>query len=150
MRKYLFLLTLTISGFVFGQQSLQTHSDTLNWTIDEYYRLNLKIFQAESTQQDIDSLFTLFTSDFTYVHPKYGGTYTREDLYNGYSNNRKNGGYNGRVVNIKLLNRIVGLNAVTTQKQFVTQDNGVLTEGEKEMTLFEFSEGKISRIFEYW
>lgn len=39
----------------------------------------------------MDSVFTLFTDDFTYVHPNYGGVYTREDLYNGYKRNLKDG-----------------------------------------------------------
>lgn len=128
----------------------EDHQDSLNTIVQEYYDLNLKIFQANSTVEDIDKAFDLFTDEFTYVHPKYGGVYTREDLYNGYVRNQKNGAYDGKVTDIKILNKITGLNAVVVQKSFVTKKEGEIEEGEPEMTLFEFRDGKISRIFEYW
>lgn len=127
-----------------------THQDSLNSVIGEYYRLNVKIFQSRSTQADIDSLFSLFSEDFTYLHPKYGGTYSRQDLYDGYLNNQKNGRYNGRVADIKVINRISGLNAVSVEKRFVTRKEDELSEGESQMTLFEFRDGKIYRIHEFW
>ncbi len=133
-----------------GQDLTEVHKDSLNTLVQQYYDLNLKIFQANSTIEDIDDVFDLFTDDFVYVHPKYGGTYTREDLYNGYTRNQKNGGYDGTVTDIKILNKIIGLNAVVVQKMFVETIDGEIKEGNAEMTLFEFRKGKISRIFEYW
>jgi hypothetical protein len=67
-------------------------------------------------------------------------------LYNGYVRNQKNGGYDGSVIDIKIENKIIGLNAATVQKRFVKKNE----EGDLEMTLFEFTNGKISKIFEYW
>lgn len=145
----LFLLLLGINQ-VSAQHATKAHKDSLETIVGKYYELNLKIFQANSTIEDIDKTFKLFTEDFTYVHPKYGGIYTREDLYNGYVRNQKNGGYDGKVTDIKILNKIVGLNAVVTQKRFVEMKDGEIKDGEPEMTLFEFRDGKISRIFEYW
>ncbi|WP_221412729.1 nuclear transport factor 2 family protein [Fulvivirga lutimaris] len=133
-----------------AQEATKEHKDSLNTLNKAYYDLNLRVFQADSKVEDIDRIFQLFTDDFTYVHPKYGGTYTREDLYNGYVRNQKNGGYDGRVVDIKIVNKIIGLNAVTVEKRFVQKEDGDIVEGEPEMTLFEFKDGKISRIFEYW
>src|SRR5690606_17068706 len=104
--------------------------------------------KANSTVDDIDNTFELFTDDFTYVHPKYGGIYTREDLYNGYVRNLKNGRYDGEVTNIKIINKIIGLNAVVVQKCFVKNIDNKKKEGEPEMTLFEFRDGKISGIIE--
>jgi len=49
------------------------------------------MFQADSNIEDIDRIFALFTEDFGYVHPKYGGTNGREDLYNGSIGNQENG-----------------------------------------------------------
>ncbi|MNY52735.1 SnoaL-like domain protein [compost metagenome] len=116
----------------------------------KYYDLNLKIFQKNSTIEDIDRAFELFTDDFEYVHPKYGGTYTRQDLYNGYVRNQKKGGYDGKVTDIKIVNKIIGLNAVVVEKRFVKKKDDGIKVGDSEMTLFEFKNGKISRIFEYW
>ncbi|MBA4746233.1 MAG: nuclear transport factor 2 family protein [Muricauda sp.] len=143
-------LILFASDRIAAQDATEAHKDSLNKTIENYYELNLKIFQANSTIEDIDSVFQLFTDDFEYVHPKYGGTYTREDLYNGYVRNQKNGGYDGTVTNIKIINKIIGLNAVVIQRMFVEKKENGIKEGEPQMTLFEFKNGKISRIFEYW
>ncbi|MHA7058854.1 nuclear transport factor 2 family protein [Aquimarina sp. M1] len=144
------LLIISTTHQVSAQNATKAHKDSLNIVVTKYYDLNLKIFQANSTVEDIDKTFKLFTDDFTYVHPKYGGTYTREDLYNGYVRNQKNGGYDGKVTDIKIDNKIIGLNAVVVQKRFVEKKDGNIKDGKPEMTLFEFRDGKISRIFEYW
>ncbi|MEB2778191.1 nuclear transport factor 2 family protein [Algoriphagus sp. D3-2-R+10] len=143
------LLFLATSQII-AQEASKAHKDSLETVVKEYYDLNLKIFQANSTIKDIDSTFELFTDDFTYVHPKYGGTYTKEDLYNGYVRNQKNGGYDGKVADIKIENKIIGLNAVVVEKRFVKKEDSGMKDGKLEMTLFEFRDGKISRIFEYW
>ena len=144
------LLLLLGANSLTAQDATQAHKDSLNAVIEEYYQLNLKIFQANSTVEDINQLFELFTEGFTYVHPKYGGEYTREDLYNGYLRNQKNGGYNGTVTDIEVLNKIIGLNAGVVEKRFIESKEGATIEGAPEMTLFEFKNGKIARIFEYW
>jgi hypothetical protein len=118
--------------------------------LDQYYRLNLKVFQTDSTPKDVDNIFELFTEDFTYVHPQYGGVYSREDLYNGYKRNQEKGGYDGSVVDIRVENKIVGLNAIAVSKRFIKKEEDKIAEGEAQMALFEFKDGKISRIYEYW
>ncbi len=132
------------------QDHLSTQKDSLSDALNEYYKLNLKVFQQNSTLEDINNIFELFTDDFTYVHPKYGGVYTREDLYNGYKRNQENGGYDGSVIDIKIENIIYGLNAITVSKRFITKEDGKVVEGEQQMALFEFKDGKIFMIKEYW
>lgn len=143
---FLFLL---LSIQVTGQSVTKSHKDSLNLSVTKYYDLNLKIFQSDSKVKDIDTIFELFTKDFEYVHPKYGGVYKRTDLYNGYIRNQKNGGYNGEVIDVKIINKIIGLNSVVVQRSYIENKNGIIKEGEPQMTLFEFQDGKISRIFEY-
>ncbi|MEA1786000.1 nuclear transport factor 2 family protein [Arenibacter sp. GZD96] len=143
-------LLFSLTNQIIAQDATKAHKDSLETIVKKYYDLNLKIFQANSIVEDIDNIFELFTDDFTYVHPKYGGIYTREDLYSGYVRNQKNGGYDGKVTDIKIHNKIVGLNAVVVQKSFVEKKDGKIKDGKPEMTLFEFRHGKISRIFEYW
>lgn len=140
------ILFLFFTGRVNAQEIEATHKDSLNTIVKEYYELNVKVFQVNSSIDDINAIFKIFTDDFTYIHPKYGGTYTREDLYNGYVRNQKNGGYDGSVTDIKIINMISGLNAVVVEKKFIKGAE----EGKSEMTLFEFKNGKISKIFEYW
>ena len=64
--------------------------------------------------------------------------------------NHKNFRYDGKVTDIKIVNKIIGLNAVFVEKRFVKKEDGEIKYGKLEMTLFEFKEGEISRIFEYW
>ncbi|WP_221406661.1 nuclear transport factor 2-like protein [Ekhidna lutea] len=144
------LLVLLFCLIVSSGYSQMSHQDSLAVIVDEYYRLNVKIFQRGSTKAEIDSLFNLFSEDFTYNHPKYGGTYSKQTLYDGYINNQKNGRYNGSIADIKITNRIIGLNAVSAEKKFIKYQDGKLAEGEPQMTLFEFKEGKIHRIHEFW
>ncbi|WP_020571794.1 hypothetical protein [Neolewinella persica] len=143
-------LTLSFSSLQ-AQEFEELNRDSITCLVKRYYDLNKKIFARNSTVDDIDNVFNLFTDDFTYVHPKYGGTYTRETLYSGYVRNQENGGYDGKVVDVKIINMIVGLNAIAVEKKFVEKTkNGLLEEGQPEMTLFEFRSNKIARIFEYW
>ena len=84
--RYSFLL-IFISLSALKTQAQEVHpipKDTLVKLVENYYALNLKIFQANSTVEDIDKVFNLFSPDFTYIHPKYGGLYSRQTLYNGY------------------------------------------------------------------
>ncbi|MTI21690.1 nuclear transport factor 2 family protein [Fulvivirga sp. RKSG066] len=145
-------LTFFLSVFLItnGNAQDQSHKDSLNTIIDQYYQLNLDIFKASSSKAEIDKLFTIFTDDFKYIHPQYGGEYSREDLYNGYVKNQANGRYNGGILDVKISNRVAGLNAVVIEKSFVTEKDGIDQLGESQMTLFEFKDGKISRIYEYW
>ncbi|NER15375.1 nuclear transport factor 2 family protein [Leptobacterium flavescens] len=125
--------------------------DSLKTMVEAYYRLNIKVFQKNSTKEDIDAIFELFTDDFEYNHPKYGGLYTRDVLYRGYVNNQKNGGYDGSVKDVRVENMIIGLNCVAVSRRYITGNaRGETEEGELQMTLFEFRDGKISRIMEYW
>jgi hypothetical protein len=144
------LLALLAFNPSYAQEVTPEHKDSLNAMVDAYYQINVRIFQEGSTIDDIAEIFALFTDDFEYIHPRYGGTYSRQVLYDGYARNQRNGGYDGSVVDIKVLTRIVGLNAVVTQKVFMQKEVEEIVAGEPQMTLFEFRDGKISRIREYW
>ena len=152
MKKILVFLTwagilCSFSTVTYAQKNTpMTHKDSLVSVLKSYYRLNVKVFQANSTIDDINEIFKLVTNDFTYVHPKYGGVYTRKQLYDGYVRNQKKGSYNGSIRDMEIVNMIVGLNAATVEKKFVFRDK---KDGKPKMTLFEFRGGKISKIFEY-
>ena len=145
-----FLFLSAFFGVSIHAQPAKTPVDSLNIIVKEYYALNLKVFQEGSDITDINNLFKLLSDDFTYIHPKYGGNYTREDLYNGYVRNQKNGAYDGTITDIEIINKITGLNAVVVEKRFLEKHVDGIKKGDPEMTLFEFKAGKISRIFEYW
>ena len=142
---------LFLSNGASGQNATPSHKDSLIAVVQKYYDLSLEVYKANSTVAVIDELFSLFTEDFVYVHPKFGGTYSRTDLYEGYVRNQKNGAYDGSIVDLKLNNIIAGLNAVATDRTYLKKAAGnELAEVDPGMTLFEFRNGKISKIFEYW
>ena len=145
----LFLILLATNQII-AQDATKAHKDSLETIVKKYYDLNLIVFQANSTVKDIDKVFEIFTEDFTYVHPKYGGIYTRDDLYNGYIRNQKNGRYDGSAIDIEITNKIMGLNAVVVERAYIDKINNEIIKREPQMTFFEFKSGKISRIFEYW
>ncbi|WP_421976006.1 nuclear transport factor 2 family protein [Roseivirga seohaensis] len=150
---YLILVATILIGSntVYAQQEKQdSHQDSLNHLLNEYYRLNVTVFQPNSTIEDIDHIFELFTDDFTYVHEQYGGVYTRQELYNGYKRNQENGGYDGEVADIKVNNMIFGHNAIAVSKSFMLKKGGSIKAGDPQLALFEFKNGKIYRITEYW
>ncbi len=146
----LLLVCMSFVPQINAQEPSTISKDSLISIVNEYYKINIKIFKANSTKEDIDDVFKLFTEDFVYIHPKYGGPYTRQKLYDGYIRNQKNGGYDGSVVDIKVVNMITGLNAVAVERKYVTKTENGNQDGEYQMTLFEFADGKISEIFEYW
>lgn len=147
---YIFFL-LFFHFDVKSQEITEEHKDSIRIVVEQYYSLNLKIYQQSSTKDDIDKLFNLFTDDFVYIHPKYGVNYSRNDIYEGYINNQKNGSYNGSITDFKIMNMIFGLNALVTDRVYIRKiASGELEEVDPGMTLFEFKNGKISKIFEYW
>lgn len=150
-----FIVTISLLFFinidVKSQEVTEAHKDSIRKIVERYYSLNLKVYQQNSTKDDIDNLFNLFTDDFVYVHPKYGGEYSRKDIYEGYINNQKNGSFNGSTVDVKIENMIIGLNALVTDRVYLRKvESSELEEVDPGMSLFEFRNGKISKIFEYW
>ena len=143
-------LMLCYSNVAMAKEVSESHKDSLEILVKKYYNLNLKTFQVNSTIQDIDNIFQLFSDDFTYIHPKYGGLYTRLNLYDDYVRNQKNGEYNGAITNIKIQNSIIGLNVAVVERIYLIKEKGKIKKGEPKVTLFEFKKGKIAKIMEYW
>ena len=144
------LLVLLISNTIVAQEVTEAHKDSIKTGIAKYYYLHTKMFQAGSTVNDVDNAFDFFTDDFTYVHAKFDGYYTRESLVECALRNLNKGSYDGRITGYKIHNKIIGLNATTVQKRFVEKKDGNMVESELQMPLFEFKDGKISHIVEYW
>jgi len=144
------ILILSFTNYVKAQDISEVHKDSLELLVDRYYSLNLIAFQSNSTIEDIDHIFELFDDNFEYIHPKYGGVYSRDDLYQGYVRNQKKGDYNGEIIDIIIENKIIGLNLVVVERIYVFKNDHGTKEGEPRVTLFEFKNDKISRIFEYW
>lgn len=105
-----------------------------------------QVLMKGSTRADLDYLFSLKTEDFSYVHEKYGGTYTRAHLYSNYLKGIEKGRYTFTHNRYEVTHILTGENSAAIQR---LQTN---TEGEYEMHLvvFEFRGDKVSRMVEYW
>ena len=94
-------------------------------------------FKVVEEQQDIDDKFAKVTDDFVYIHHGYGGEYSRQDLYNGFVRNFKQGMYKDNKP-VEIVDSISGLNMMVIKRK------------SGKATLFEFKDNKIARIKEYW
>lgn len=145
------VLNASLLSVSYGQDATSAHKDSLRHVVDLYYAIHLDIFKQNSTKKDVDKLFDLFTEDFVYVHLKYGGEYSRMNLYEGYLNNQRKGNYDGSIVDVKIKNSIIGLNGMVTERAYIKKiKSGELKEIDSGMTLFEFRDGRICKIVEYW
>ncbi len=134
MLKTLPLLFCLISSIVFANDEL-SEADMLK-TVQSFYTLNDSLGSEDATLNTVDAIFELMTDDFVYEHPKYGGVYSREKLYQGYKRNFERGAY--KVKNTQLKSYISGHNMLVVKRV------------SGKTSLFEFTDGKISRIKEYW
>lgn len=108
----------------------------------KYIAAQQRVFRKGSTVADAKALFDFYTADFEYNHPKYGGTYSRELLYNNTVKYLSGGGYDNEPER-KVLKTIFGLNAIVVEQQYAGDENTT-------MTLIKFKGNKIHYIEEYW
>ena len=104
----------------------------------EINRAQNVVLMKGSTKADLDQLFSLKTEDFTYIHEKYGGTYSRDTLYGNYLKRVKNGQYTFEHNRYEIVHVLTGENTAAIQR---LQTN---TEGEQALHLvvFEFDGDK--------
>lgn len=114
----------------------------LEAVFQKYVAAQRKVFRKGSTMADAKTLFDFYTADFEYDHPKYGGIYSRELLYNNTVKYLSGGGYDDERER-KVLKTIFGLDAVVVEQQYVGDE-------ETTMTLIKFRGDKIHYIEEYW
>ena len=143
------LILILITNLSFGQNDKSNEKVTeplskeeLIVIFEEYQMASSSVFKAGSKVADVDALYSFYTADFEYNHPKYGGIYSRELLYNNTVKYLSKGGYDTMKPKITL-KRIVGLEAIVVEQHY---------EGKTEttMTLFKFRKNKICYIEEYW
>ena len=116
--------------------------EELKVVFDNYQKAESQVFKAGSNIADIDKLYQYYTADFTYNHPKYGGLYSRQLLYNNTIKFQSFGRYKDSKKKVTL-KKIIGLNAIVIEQKKVGETKTT-------MTLFEFRKDKISSIREYW
>lgn len=143
-------MTLFLMLFVTSLQAQQqptqvvANQDTLAARVSLFNQLTNQVFAQGSTQNDLDNLYAMYTDDFLYEHPKYGGVYSRGVLYNNSLKHMAAGKYDGSYQQ-QITNTIVGENAATIAWVIPTDPDK-----KQHMTLIEFNADKIKFIKEYW
>ena len=146
MSKYFVYMWLLLAPFwSWANSTANLPAEQLKQVVEDINELQNKVLLKNSTLADLDSLFARYTDDFEYIHDVYGGTYTRQHLYNNYARQINDGKYTRTDARYRILTVIAGHNAVAVERQEVHQ--GVTA---NHLTVFEFRADKVSRIIEYW
>ncbi len=145
MRSLIFILAMFAAPLVQAADTLPLSSDELKTKVIEVTDAQNKVMMHGSTVADVDRLFSLYTDDFTYIHEAYGGTYTRDGLYANTIRLLERGIYSKTEPRYTLVSTIPGYNGIAVERQ--ETHKGVTS---KHLAVFEFRDGKVSKIIEYW
>lgn len=110
--------------------------------VEEVTDAQNKVMMQGSTKADVDELFALYSSDFVYEHEAYGGAYSRETLYKNTLRVLDAGRYDMSSARYTITSTIAGDDAIAVERKEHT--------GATHLAVFEFKNGKVSRIVEYW
>lgn len=137
------LVGLFMSVACFGSDGVNLPAEQIKVLVSAVNDASNRMMLRGSKVEDVDSLFSMYTDDFVYIHEVYGGLYTREKLYNNAVNNMKAGRYNLAEERYKVLSVMTGLNAAAVERLEVKS-------GKIHLSVFEFNGDKVSKIVEYW
>lgn len=145
MRSLIFALAVFAASFAQAADTVPPSSDELKAKVIEVTDAQNKVMMLGSTVADVDKLFSLYADDFTYIHEAYGGAYTRDELYGNTIRLLERGIYSKAEPRYILVSTMPGYNAIAVQRQ--ETHKGVTS---KHLAVFEFRDGKVSKIIEYW
>lgn len=145
MRSLVLALAMLAAPLSQAADTASPFSDDLKAKVIEVTDAQNKVMMRGSTVADVDKLFSLYADDFTYLHEAYGGAYTRDELYANTIRLLERGLYNKTEPRYLLVSTIPGYNAVAVERQ--ETHKGVTS---KHLAVFEFRDGKVSKIIEYW
>ncbi len=135
-------LLVAAAPLAYGQDNADLTEDQLLTKVEEINAAQNAVMMQGSDTGTVDFLFSQYTDDFVYEHEVYGGTYSRETLYQNTVNYLNRGGYTLTEDRYTILRMIPGGNAVAVERR----ENG----GAIHLSVFEFRGDKVSRIVEYW
>jgi ketosteroid isomerase-like protein len=142
--KWMFaILMFSLSFLASAQEKQEVSGRQVEELIEKVNLAQNKVMMRNSTPQDIEALFAMYSDDFTYVHAAYGGNYSRETLLGNTVRIQKAGRYNLDEGRYKILRVITGLNGAAIERM----EN---KSGKIHLSVFEFKDGKVSKITEYW
>jgi len=140
----LLLLSTTVFNLSFSQETEEKSlsKDKLKVVYEKYEKTMSQVFCKGSEISDVDKLYSFYTDDFEYNHPKYGGIYSRELLYSNTIKYLEKGAYDNSSLRERL-SLIVGLDAVIVEWKYENKSD-------KKVTLYKFRGDKIYYVEEFW
>ena len=145
MRSLILVLATLVAPFAQAADSLSLSADAQKAKVIEITDAQNKVMMHGSTVADVDKLFSVYTDDFTYIHDAYGGKYTKDELYGNTVRLLKRGVYSKTEPRYTLVSTIPGYNGIAVERQ--ETHKGVTS---KHLSVFEFRDGKVAKIIEYW
>lgn len=123
--------------------------DAMVQMVNDWYRLTSEIH----SEDDIPGIMALMHDEMAYIHLEYDANYDRALLIDGFKRSLKRA--NTRNGTDTITNLIAGKNMVVTNRDIGWEQKGADGSWTAQtatglVTLFEFKDGKIWRIKEYW
>lgn len=147
LRHYLFLFCLLIHNFVCASESVASKQE-MHDTISAYLKLSDKITQ----DADIKRLAQITTDDFEYYQPSFDIHFSKEQWLRALKDRLSNEQTRNITTQITAVEFALNVAFVKQQSQWEQNVNGKWygRSSNDLVTLFEFSNGKISAVREYW
>jgi ketosteroid isomerase-like protein len=142
------LPVLLLVGNVEADESKNLSMQQMERLVHEVTAAQNRATTRGATLDDVERLFAMYTADFVYEHPGMDDVYTREHLYGNHTRVLRQGQYekyDPAEYGYRVVDVMYGDNAVAVQR---TQDR--LGDAPPRMAVFEFEDGKVARIREYW
>lgn len=142
------LTTLLLTGNVEAETAENLSRQQMERLAYEVTEAQNKATTRGATLDDVERLYAMYTEDFIYEHPGMDDVYTREHIYRNHTRALGQGQYekyDPTEYGYRIVDVMPGDNAVAVQR---TQAR--LGDAAPRMAVFEFENGKVARIREYW
>lgn len=134
---------LSDTSAALGNTSTTLSAAQIRQQVEQVNAAQNQMMRQGSVPADIAALFALYSAGFSYLHPQYGGTYSRAELEQNSLRNQAAGRFNLTQDRYQIRQILTGHNAAAVERL-------ELASGQTHLTVFEFSGDKVSRIIEYW
>ena len=140
--------TLLLTGNVEAETAENLSQRQMERLAYEITEAQNKATTRGATLDDVERLYAMYTEDFIYEHPGMDDVYTREHLYRNHVRALGQGQYekyDPAEYGYRIVDVMPGDNAIAVQR---TQAR--FGDAAPRMAVFEFKNGKVARIREYW
>ena len=144
----LFVLSVMLPGYVEASETGDLSPQQIEQLVHAVTVAQNKATTRGATIDDVDCLYAMYTADFIYEHPGMDDVYTREHLYSNHVRALHQGRYEeyDPVEDAyRIVDMMYGDNAAAVQRIQARLDDAP-----HRMAVFEFENGKVARIREYW